>query len=93
MRGVYRASGLVSMSRRGSSPHARGLHHLTIPIEACIGIIPACAGFTTIRAGEQFAGPDHPRMRGVYSSTATSTVFLAGSSPHARGLPFLRSIT
>ena len=52
-----------------------------------LGIIPACAGFTTPspRAGSLMR--DHPRMRGVYSVGRGYRRSGAGSSPHARGLP------
>ena len=37
------------------------------------GIIPARAGFTAVWTGTGPGRPDHPRSRGVYARTHTST--------------------
>ena len=51
------------------------------------GIIPARAGFTRQWTSWRWRPPDHPRSRGVYSSTTMRSRFSEGSSPLARGLP------
>ena len=86
-RGVYQTSSCTVISVVGSSPLARGLHHPADQPAGADGIIPARAGFT--RVGLRRCGPlaDHPRSRGVYGSTALTTVPTTGSSPLARGLP------
>ena len=86
MRGVYHPRSPALRGGRGSSPHARGLHTVSITLVAARGIIPACAGFTSARAFIAWMRADHPRMRGVYAATARVPVTAGGSSPHARGL-------
>ena len=49
MRGVYVVTAPVSGGDEGSSPHARGLPVPSWRRGACPRIIPACAGFTTVR--------------------------------------------
>ena len=49
-------------------------------------IIPARAGFTTLRLGAVSGAGDHPRSRGVYVDGGTTYACRAGSSPLARGL-------
>ena len=51
------------------------------------GIIPARAGFTRQVVDQFFGGRDHPRSRGVYCGTRSTTGSTTGSSPLARGLP------
>ena len=65
-RGVYPGSYPPCDHLSGSSPHTRGLppapgRRLCIP-----RIIPAHAGFTSVRSVIVISGPDHPRTRGVY---------------------------
>ena len=85
-RGVYAPEGLEPPTRRGSSPHTRGLRPTRPTASRLEGIIPAHAGFT--RPGVAAVGrrPDHPRTRGVYSTRVTSRTSRLGSSPHTRGL-------
>ena len=91
-RGVYcDASGFISVIG-GSSPLARGLREFPSARERYRRIIPARAGFT-----DQFwfiwaYTEDHPRSRGVYVETRSALGALPGSSPLARGLPFLIAI-
>ena len=70
----------------GSSPLARGLHPTAPEGAKDYGIIPARAGFTLRRPKFSWVRADHPRSRGVYFATASAAVFIAGSSPLARGL-------
>ena len=89
-RGVYSCGCRGPPLAGGSSPHARGLHHLTNLVKASNGIIPARAGFTGVPVWAGVDGVDHPRTRGVYLTTAVSRSSTLGSSPHARGLPVPR---
>ena len=54
------------------------------------GIIPARAGFTAGPPLGRLRCRDHPRSRGVYSTTSASVSSLAGSSPLARGLRIIK---
>ena len=49
-------------------------------------IIPARAGFTSPRGRPACRVRDHPRSRGVYSTSQAPTTSCRGSSPLARGL-------
>ena len=71
----------------GSSPLARGLQRPHARPAPRQGIIPARAGFTLPRPGVSRETWDHPRSRGVYSSTPQACPARPGSSPLARGLP------
>ena len=86
MRGVYRRMSSRVISSSGSSPHARGLHDRLGGLRRGPRIIPACAGFTPGAWSRTLASADHPRMRGVYSTSSAGTAAQGGSSPHARGL-------
>ena len=91
MRGVYTHVNPFDSSVAGSSPHARGLHPRVEPDALGVGIIPACAGFTSVSVGSWCVVSDHPRMRGVYGGESLSDSPPLGSSPHARGLlPMVR---
>ena len=70
---------------RGSSPHARGAHHLVRDPPFERRIIPACAGSTHVRRRSACRAPDHPRMRGEHLSVTIDVSAENGSSPHARG--------
>ena len=76
--------------RQGSSPLARGLllHH---DFRAGrVGIIPARAGFTSMRSRSTARSQDHPRSRGVYPQAPSPLPWVRGSSPLARGLQPVR---
>ena len=75
---------------RGSSPLARGLRRGRRGPPWRQGIIPARAGFTPTCSTPSSSTQDHPRSRGVYSSTSADARNRAGSSPLARGLRVLR---
>ena len=70
----------------GSSPLARGLLVVSKSALLITRIIPARAGFTTRRSAWRWRLADHPRSRGVYSSSRNQRFLLRGSSPLARGL-------
>ena len=85
-RGVYACLIPSIAVDAGSSPLARGLR-LTFPGRLRpSGIIPARAGFTANAAGTSSPRRDHPRSRGVYTSSFASFSAMCGSSPLARGL-------
>ena len=71
---------------QGSSPLARGLLAVADFETDADGIIPARAGFTPLSWSPGRETRDHPRSRGVYSTTAATPTVPAGSSPLARGL-------
>ena len=89
-RGVYSVTPCSRPPVRGSSPLARGL----LPLAAGPGlkarIIPARAGFTSGDCLRRGPWSDHPRSRGVYDVRPGDLMTFDGSSPLARGLPFLR---
>ena len=86
-RGVYNLLTDPRLRDSGSSPLARGLPDRAFICAMHARIIPARAGFTRHRGVDQRLVRDHPRSRGVYSSTAASGRSPGGSSPLARGLP------
>ena len=59
-------------------------------VESGSRIIPARAGFTSVRSGSCGAPQDHPRSRGVYLDALQSYHNPGGSSPLARGLRIFR---
>ena len=69
----------------GSSPHARGAHELRPPPDQIVGIIPACAGSTTVSCSCLSRRRDHPRMRGEHTRSFRFCPVAPGSSPHERG--------
>ena len=71
----------------GSSPLARGLHHIPVAHVPRNRIIPARAGFTSTSKGRPALSADHPRSRGVYQWRRSGSAPASGSSPLARGLP------
>ena len=85
-RGVYSATFLSRKRMWGSSPLARGLPRPTRRGAGVAGIIPARAGFTRSARWGAWRAPDHPRSRGVYSTTVSNFRVPDGSSPLARGL-------
>ena len=88
-RGVYRRRHATTRSLRGSSPLARGLLRLAEDAGDVVRIIPARAGFTPPLRRRRRRRRDHPRSRGVYVLALRQYLPCRGSSPLARGLPFL----
>ena len=80
--------GGIGPYKTGSSPLARGLRHSTYQIVITVRIIPARAGFTPASSASVAASVDHPRSRGVYTTSSTTRTERIGSSPLARGLPY-----
>ena len=85
-RGVYRGRAAPSCPTQGSSPLARGLQTGYEAWREKNRIIPARAGFTRRRPTGGWAPRDHPRSRGVYAGSVSTTTISEGSSPLARGL-------
>ena len=85
-RGVYWNSIEQGWYSLGSSPLARGLPQEGAAFHSGEGIIPARAGFTHLVDLPPRAAQDHPRSRGVYSTTYEDLSQIGGSSPLARGL-------
>ena len=75
--------------KTGSSPLARGLHEDSGVTVGRPGIIPARAGFTSYFGHCPSGSRDHPRSRGVYRVLGGFPDRTQGSSPLARGLPYL----
>ena len=75
----------------GSSPHVRGARGLTRSAVRLCGIIPACAGSTTVKGLEGIDVWDHPRMCGEHDMSYATVRFGRGSSPHVRGARPLRT--
>ncbi len=89
MRGEHRD---VAFGRRrvvGSSPHARGTHSSLTGCRVLIRFIPACAGNTRLGGFGNRGNTVHPRMRGEHIRQAMDVMMFRGSSPHARGTPWL----
>ena len=69
----------------GSSPHVRGAQNRRSGITMSAGIIPACAGSTTMQETSANNRRDHPRMCGEHSLHDAYIGGFMGSSPHVRG--------
>ena len=70
---------------RGSSPHVRGALGALPLFGVWPGIIPACAGSTTLQRAFTSENGDHPRMCGEHLVFACPIANDWGSSPHVRG--------
>ena len=88
MRGEHSLDGDRPDIPTGSSPHARGTPGTNRLRSHKAGIIPACAGNTSIAACWISTIWDHPRMRGEHLYHKSSIITHKGSSPHARGTRF-----
>ena len=88
-RGVYPSATTSCGPTTGSSPLARGLRGGPAGWESDPGIIPARAGFTRTRSTPTTRPEDHPRSRGVYRPRPAPQSEFRGSSPLARGLPWV----
>ena len=85
MRGERGADSGLSLTRGGSSPHARGTHRKRKGRDDDDRFIPACAGNAIPLELLRLRNPVHPRMRGERSPNPWTTRSSIGSSPHARG--------
>ena len=85
MRGEHARPQRLPFGARGSSPHARGAPWRCRLRWGGLGIIPACAGSTSMLPKTVKACWDHPRMRGEHREGTGKHLADIGSSPHARG--------
>ena len=69
----------------GSSPRVRGKHTARHAARLRPGLIPACAGKTTMKLKMLFERWAHPRVCGENSVQRTKSVAASGSSPRVRG--------
>ena len=69
MRGEHGSVTVPSRLSTGSSPHARGTRRPRHVPRTRRGIIPACAGNTSVGVTHWIRGRDHPRMRGEHESS------------------------
>ena len=92
MRGEQAVQTEAQLSRRGSSPHARGTDLNGGTTRARGRIIPACAGNRRTQRHTETRSADHPRMRGEQFNSSITASSYAGSSPHARGTVSTRLI-
>ena len=69
----------------GSSPHVRGAPLPDVGHGIQSGIIPACAGSTSLVNCWGGILWDHPRMCGEHDTTISNDGTATGSSPHVRG--------
>ena len=87
MRGERAVREYLDTPQTGSSPHARGTHHIRARIGHHLRFIPACAGNARSGSFRLVSFPVHPRMRGERVRLALRCMASSGSSPHARGTP------
>ncbi len=85
IRGVHPESSTVKLPELGSSPHTRGPPESGWQEVYRARIIPAYAGSTLVTCRGSNAIYNHPRIRGVHSSTGALFLSGIGSSPHTRG--------
>ena len=85
MRGEHGIFNVAGKPLPGSSPHARGALSGKCSSRRRVGIIPACAGSTTLICSRKGGIQNHPRMRGEHQHRRAALSAAEGSSPHARG--------
>ena len=85
MRGEHPPPVSSTTANSGSSPHARGTPSAGQLHDGELGIIPACAGNTSLPLLARLRLGDHPRMRGEHTRQVNLWQRNMGSSPHARG--------
>ena len=92
MRGEHKFFQGHSPGQRGSSPRARGTPSALLACVILNGIIPACAGNTSLHLRSDSAWRDHPRVRGEHAKHCVFMTYMSGSSPRARGTHLLRLV-
>ena len=85
MCGEHACTHPIEKMTAGSSPHVRGAQTVQSGTELALGIIPACAGSTTLSSFHTTCIGDHPRMCGEHQVRDTMYGTTQGSSPHVRG--------
>ena len=91
MCGEHAMTGGQPAGTSGSSPHVRGARRLTRVKCSTQGIIPACAGSTSLARLSSCSRRDHPRMCGEHFNCDIWLLKPRGSSPHVRGAPNLKT--
>ena len=74
----------------GSPPHVREVLYPAMLNNINIRITPACAGSTTSFVVHKSFVEDHPRMCGKYLIFQLLLLYLSGSPPHVREVPYLQ---
>ena len=92
MCGEHNRGSSFGQSHKGSSPHVRGARQACDDALQESGIIPACAGSTTVGKTKLLFIWDHPRMCGEHQTNLSNQQTMQGSSPHVRGAHFENSI-
>ena len=87
MCGEHNRGSSFGQSHKGSSPHVRGARQACDDALQESGIIPACAGSTTVGKTKLLFIWDHPRMCGEHADGNKTIQGAKGSSPHVRGAP------
>ena len=85
MCGEHNRGSSFGQSHKGSSPHVRGARQACDDALQESGIIPACAGSTTVGKTKLLFIWDHPRMCGEHADGNKTIQGAKGSSPHVRG--------
>ncbi len=85
MCGALRVCPQNNVNNAGSSPHVRGTLVSTVNRTDSVGLIPACAGHSTILIPCSAGKWAHPRMCGALRTVYSDDVPQLGSSPHVRG--------
>ena len=89
LRGELNVIDSVAEGIAGSSPLARGTPHYRQEAGHLDRFIPACAGNSSTEKKDLQMTPVHPRLRGELNAGRGSRNFYAGSSPLARGTPYV----
>ena len=84
-RGEHMLVDRINEAGEGSSPLARGTHHVIAFLKPGQGLIPARAGNTVARPVVRKSMRAHPRSRGEHSGSVLKLNGHSGSSPLARG--------
>ena len=87
MCGEHGLAAIRSCCRRGSSPRVRGALHAYQNWDNLNGIIPACAGSTSLCRPDRASKRDHPRVCGEHPMPPRASRRPWGSSPRVRGAP------
>ena len=85
IRGEHRRRPYRLRDCAGSSPHTRGAPRHADVAGRPTRIIPAYAGSTEGCVSHHSPRPDHPRIRGEHTGSASIIAVRRGSSPHTRG--------
>ena len=83
--GEHQGCRTAAIGEPGSSPLVRGAHGALGYGNLTGGIIPACAGSTTLPAGTGWRDRDHPRLCGEHCERCPLSCTPSGSSPLVRG--------